>query len=249
MLIELLSMSNYGNYNIKLASILGLETAVYLNELMNINEKALRKKKLTDNSFIIDRNYIESRTTLTPEKQQELEINLIKLGILERNDADNINLNISSLTSILAAPDEDLKAMVKIVKKTKTTTSKTKKQEAIVEALKAAIVTTNEELVKSYGEWIDAVVAKNNWMSKKAVVSAQNLIDEFSDRNLDVALKVIEIATINGYADMSWAINSYKRNYNVAYQEVAGFYSNPSPTVQTSPTTPKPKVRLSEEVF
>ena len=98
MLIELLSMSNYGNYNIKLASILGLETAVYLNELMNINEKALKKKKITDNSFIIDRKYIESRTTLNPEKQQELEINLIKLGILERNDADTINLNISSLT-------------------------------------------------------------------------------------------------------------------------------------------------------
>jgi hypothetical protein len=38
MLIELLSMSNYGNYNIKVAHILGLEAAIYLNELLNIKD-------------------------------------------------------------------------------------------------------------------------------------------------------------------------------------------------------------------
>lgn len=249
MLIELLSMSNYGNYNIKVAQILGLETAVYLNELMNINEKAVRKNKITDNCFIIDRKYIESRTTLNTERQQELEVNLIKLGILEHSSNDNINLNITALTSILAAPDEDLKAITKIAKKTKAANSKTAKQEAIINSLKGSIVTTNEELINAYGEWIEAVVAKVNWMSKKAVTSAQAVIDEFSNRNLDVALKVLEIATINGYADMTWAIKSYKRNYNVSYQEVAGFYSTPSTSTTSSTSTPKPKVRLSEEVF
>ena len=48
MLIELLSFSNYGSYNVKLANVLGLETAVYLSEIMNINERALRKNKLDD---------------------------------------------------------------------------------------------------------------------------------------------------------------------------------------------------------
>lgn len=248
MLIELLSMANYGNYNIKLAHILGLEASIYLNELMNINEKALRKKKLTDNAFVIDRDYIESRTTLNPTKQQELESTLIKLGILEIvEEANNINLNISALTAILAAPEEDLKSIEKIVKKTKSSSSKTTKQQQCIQALKQNIVTTNDELVSAYHEWIEAVVAKNNWMAKKAVVNGQQLVDDFSQRNLDIALKLLDIATTNGWADMSWAINSFKRNYNISYQ-----ISTPSrPVSMKEPKeTPAPtKVRLSQEVF
>jgi hypothetical protein len=57
-------------------------------------------------------------------------------------------------------------------------------------------------------------------MSKKSVTSAQTLIDEFSNHDLDIALKVIEIASINGYRDMSWAINSYKQNYKLNYKVV-----------------------------
>ena len=33
-----------------------------------------------------------------------------------------------------------------------------------------------------------------------------------------MALKVVEIAAINGYRDMEWAINSYKQNYSVKYK-------------------------------
>ncbi len=249
MLIELLSMSNYGNYNIKVAQILGLETAVYLNELMNINEKAVRKKKIDDNIFIVDREYIQSRTTIEPIKQEELETNLIKLGILEKTEkSNNINLNITALTSILAAPEEDLKGIAKIAKKTKNSTSKSTKTEQIVNSLKGNIVTTNEELNNAYSEWIEAVVAKVNWMSKKAVVAGQQQIDEFANRNLDVALKVIEIATINGYADMSWAINSYKRNYSVPYQ-VNPMTTAPMSESSNTSNGSKPKVRLGTEVF
>ena len=63
MLIELLSSSNYVNFNIKVAQILGLKSAIYLSQLMDINEKAIRKNKIEDNFFTIDRKYIESRTT------------------------------------------------------------------------------------------------------------------------------------------------------------------------------------------
>ena len=55
-------------------------------------------------------------------------------------------------------------------------------------------------------------------MSKKSVVSAQTLIDDFADHNLDVALKIIEIASINGYRDMEWALNNYKQNFNLKYK-------------------------------
>ena len=71
-------------------------------------------------------------------------------------------------------------------------------------------------------------------MFKTSVMSAHNAIDIFSQRNLDVALKVLEIATINGYRDMSWAINKYKNeNKNIKQNFV-----NPRPFVESKPAVP-----------
>ena len=64
MLINLISLSNYQSYNVILARTLGLYEAVYLNALIEINEKAIRKNKLQNEHFLVDRKYIQSRTTL-----------------------------------------------------------------------------------------------------------------------------------------------------------------------------------------
>ena len=110
MLIELLSSSNYVNFNIKLAQILGLKPAIYLSQIMDINEKAIRKNKVNNNYFTIDRKYIESRTTLTADEQSAIEKDLLNIGILERDTEkkNTISLNITMLTSIMMTPDEDL---------------------------------------------------------------------------------------------------------------------------------------------
>lgn len=238
MLIELLSMSNYGNYNIKVAHILGLEQAIYLNELMNINEKAFRKNKLNENFFTIDRTYIQERTTLTEEKQKEIETNLLKIGILEKteNNSDTLSLNITTLTSILMSPDEKLIKNISNLAHLKP--SKSAKANSIKANLRQYIETTNEELRTAYGEWIDTIYTKNGWMSKKQVTVAQSVIDNFSNRNLDLALKILEIATVNGYKDMTWAINNYKRDYNVSYQITA----SPQVIDDTPPS-------VSDEIF
>ena len=47
-------------------------------------------------------------------------------------------------------------------------------------------------------------------MSQRAITIAQKRIDEESNRNLDVALKILDIATVNGYKDIEWAIKIYK---------------------------------------
>ena len=85
MLIELLSMSNYVNFNVKLAHILGLNTAIYLSQIMDINEKAIRKDKVDKNFFTIDRNYITSRTTIAEKEQKEIENNLQYPGQIKVN--------------------------------------------------------------------------------------------------------------------------------------------------------------------
>ena len=79
MLIELLSSSNYVNFNIKVAQILGLKAAIYLSQIMDINEKAIRKNKVDNNYFTIDRKYVESRTTLTRDEQVAIEHDLLEI--------------------------------------------------------------------------------------------------------------------------------------------------------------------------
>lgn len=219
MLIDLISLSNYGYYNIQVANILGLETAVYLGILLDINSKAIRKNKVEDNFFTIDRDYITQRTTLSISKQKEIEKILSDVGVLciSKKDEDSFNISISALYTIVGNDDNTdlIKDVKKIISKKANTRTKT---DAIKDTLKENVVTSNKELREAYYDWIDSVYAKQGWMSKKSVVSAQTLVDDFSKHNLDVALKIVEIASINGYRDMEWALNTYKQNYNVRYK-------------------------------
>ena len=243
MLIELLSTSNYSQFNIKVAHIIGLTSAVYLNELMNINEKAIRKNKVTNECFVIDRKYIQSRTTLKEEEQLEIEANLLKIGVLQKdeNNPDVISLDITALTTILMEPDETLIKNIKDIVKTSKTTTKLSKAESVKNNLKKAIVTDNEELREAYYEWIDSAYEKNGKLPKAAVVSAQQVVDDFAQGYLDVALKLIQIATIHGHREMMWAIDAYKRDYKINFLK---------PQITPTQTVPvQNEVKLSGEVF
>ena len=242
MLIELLSSSNYVNFNVKLAQILGLKPAIYLSQIMDINEKAVRKNKVSDNYFTIDRKYIESRTTLTRDEQVAIEKDLLNIGILEKNaeKKNTISLNITTLTSIMMTPDEDLLKDISSLSKGK---KKRTKSEVIEETLKDNILTTNVELREAYYEWIESVLTKKGMMTKAAVLHAQPTLDTFCNRNLDVALKVLEIASIHGYEDINWAINSYNKEFKVNYNTPSNVTNKPTVFV---PTT---RCKMSDEIF
>ena len=76
-------------------------------------------------------------------------------------------------------------------------------------------------------------------MSKKCVIEAQAVVDNFSQRNLDVALRVIDLASIHSYRDMNWAINKYNQEHTVNY------------VLNSKPSIPREvkKAQLSDEVF
>ena len=118
MLIDLLSTSNYVSYNVNIANLLGLKMAVYLSELMNINNKAIHKRKTNSKyGFILDRDYITIRTTLTKEEQLDLDKTLVEFGVLELEDS-YLNLDINKLASILMSDSKELVQDVKrLVKK------------------------------------------------------------------------------------------------------------------------------------
>ena len=215
MLIDLLSTSNYISFNIKVAEILGLKAAIYLAELMNINDKAIRKDKMDESSFILDRDYMAKRTTISVDEQLEIDMNLIKLGILERRDMqrDCLTIHLNILTAIMMTPDESLVGNIKKISMPKRT-----KKENIVNNLKAAVLTTNAELKEAYYEWIDSVIAKDGWMQKPAVTIGQKIVDSYSNHDLDVALCIVNIAAMHGYRDIKWAINVYEKDYRIGFE-------------------------------
>lgn len=238
MLLDLLSRNNYVSYNIKVAEILGLHSAIYLSELMNINDKAIKKSKTKDNYFTVNRKYITQRTTLSVEEQHKIDKQFFDIGLLklDNSNKDTVTLDIAVLTSLLAGNEEIIKDLKKIVKNISQPKKLTKVQEQC-ELMKTYITTTNVELYSAYCDWIDAVYAKLGWMSKKAVTVGQHLVDETSNHDLDVALKILDIATVNGYKDMTWAVKMYHDNYKPRYN--ISVVSKPQQTA----------THLGEEVF
>ena len=218
MLINLISTANYCSFNVNLANIIGLQEAIYVSELININEKAINKNKITDEGyFTVDRKYICDRTTLTKNDQLKIDKILADLSIIHKveNKQNVMCLDLQILTSLLMNKNEAISKDISILIKNKKRT----KQQIITDELKNNIITDNKELKSAYNDWIDSVMAKEGWMSKQAIIFAQQCIDKFSNRNLDVALEILSIASINGYRDISWAINKFiekNKNYLVS---------------------------------
>ena len=239
MLIEMLSTSNYVSYNIKLAELLGLHASIYISELMNIHVKAYNKDKLDNEHFRLVRSYMTARTTIDEAEQLEIEEYLIKLGILEKGeDSDVMSLNINNLTAIMMSPDEQLIDKAKKKRKRATNAAKATKDDKIKSNLKSNLRVQNPELKEAYEGWIDTIYDKQGWMSVKCVTVAEATVDEFSNRNLDIALKLLEIASVHGYRDIQWAINKYNQEFRVSYST--------SPEVRKVVTN---NSQLSEEVF
>lgn len=212
MLLDLLSSNNFVSYNVLVAQVFGLHSAIYINELMIITEKAIRKNRLTDGFVQLDREYIKSRTTIPSEDQLEIDKKLISMGLLDKNEVGQINLHIEELFSIIvnndAALNKDITDIMSKIKQAR----KPSKTEAISDKLKSYIVTTNPELREAYIQWIDAVVLKEGWMSAASVSIGQQIVDRYANHDLDIALSIVRIASINGWRDMQWAINDLGKN-------------------------------------
>lgn len=236
MLIDLLSMDNYVNFNIQFANILGLHTAIYLSELLNINEKAVRKKKTKDNFFTVDRKYIKDRTTLDVTEQKEIDKCLLSLGILkqDKDNSDTLILDLTILTSLVSSEPTTIKDLQKIVKNA--LPKKRTKAAAIADNLKARLEVKNPELYELYCQWIDTVIHKQGWMSATSVTTAPQVLDAYCDHNLDLALEIMKIASLNGYRDIQWAINKYEEDHKVSYKPAKVSNSRDS-------------IRVSSEVF
>lgn len=221
MLVDLLATDNQVSYNIKVAQVLGLHSSIYITELMNISTKANQKAKLIeDKYFVLDRKYITKRTTLGVDEQLAIDHKLGQLGILQKpaGGVDTIFIDIDKLAATLISDDE--KYLTKISKKAEVKTAalpgvkQTLKQKKIIE-MKSYITITHTELRKALEDWVEGVYENpKGFLSKKAVELFQRDVDTFANGDLDIALKVVEIATIGGYREAAWAIEKFNKDYS-----------------------------------
>ena len=246
MLTDLMCTDNYAMFNVKVANVMGLHAAVYVNEILNITQKAQQKRKIVDGYVTIDRDYVHHRTTIFPEEQISIDKKLVGIGVLSvaENNPDNIQLSVDTLANLVAADDANLlRKVTKLTEVKSVVQSSTKmsmRQKTILE-LKDFIKCSNEELLNAYRDWVDGVYANpKGYLSKRAIIVFQRDVDEFARGDLDLALKIIEIATINGWRCAEWAINTFKKDY------AKDFYAN---YTQVAPSVPQRSVSLSDEVF
>lgn len=242
MLTELFSTNNYVSFNIKVAEVLGLHTAIYVSELININNKALHKNKINEAGYFkVDRKYITSRTTLQSDEQKQIEDKLVEIQILQidPNDRDAFKIDINNLANIAISDDvKFLKDVSKITANVKQP-KKTKRQ-SYIEVLKDCAAHENAELNQAYMDWVDGVYANpKGFLSPKSVKVFKETVDNFAQGNLDLALKIIDIATVNGYRDATWAINVFNRDFAAEFNR----------KYRMNPPVAQKKQKLSDEVF
>ena len=75
---------------------------------------------MEENYLVIDRKYIEERTTLSEEEQNKIDEQFIQAGIMTKRNTNSICLDINRLISIICCEDDlVLEDLTQIFKKTK----------------------------------------------------------------------------------------------------------------------------------
>lgn len=221
MLTELLNSKNYISFNIKTAQIFGLTTAVYVAELLTILDRAIEKEKIIDKEYFkLDRKYVFSRTTLSIEEQLRIDAKLMKIGILmkHKDDPDTLKIDVKLFISVVSSEDVDLVTdLSKKLGGIKSRDTKESKRQAIITALKNSIQCSDYELLTALRNWVDAIFAnpKGNYLSNASIKLFQDTLNQYTKGDLDLALRLVQIATIQGYRDCNWAISVYEKDKKI----------------------------------
>lgn len=212
MLLDVFDNDNSISVNYRTIQIFGLPTAVYLTELINIYKKATRKNKLVeDGYFKVDRKYVNNVLCLTPEEQIICDLNLIKTSVLKKSsdNPDILKIDVKLYLSLLCSEDmklyDDVKKQMKVQKPKGT---KESQRQQYINVLKNSIECSNYELLTALRDWVEGVYARpNGFLSKSSIKIFQDTLNSYTKGDLDLALRVVQIATVQGYRDCQWAIN------------------------------------------
>lgn len=217
MYVDLLNSNNYLSINISLIQKVGLNEAVYLSELLNILKKAMKKNKLIEGNYVkVDRRFISSRTTLSPDKQREIDAKLIGLDLLASHPTmkDVVSVNSLGIVSLISLDESELEkdaldAMTRAFRAKTDSESNHLKGKAIAKRLKQAVITPNAYLRSLMNAWIDAIL-ENSSLTKDAISDFQKTVFGYSS-DVNVVKEVLSVAIRNRYAYADAAIDAYEK--------------------------------------
>lgn len=216
-MLKALDSSNYFQFNITAAQILGLNNAIYCSELINIYQKAEKKKKLFNNYFIVKRDYIAKRTTLNSTSQYECDASLKKIGIIKvsKENPDMIKFDYDKFVQIITGEDDaSLKEISKMVRKLTTHEIKEAKQKSKKEDLHEFVASGNALIDEKLRNWID-VTCEKTFMSKETILDFQKVLMQYIKVDVKKGLRIVEIATSQAWTSCVQAIASYEKEQEV----------------------------------
>lgn len=219
MLFDLLDTNNLAMYNIKLAHVIGLTSAVYLNQLLTIQNKANKKSKLDDEGyFVLNRSFITSQTTLTKAQQESIDNDLIKLEILSKKD-NKLKLDLEVIGSIITNDDKKFNAdLSKIAKANKECRAEAKRA-SILKALKNNITINDVELTPALEDWVEVCYEGNAKINKVTVKKFIEDLNNTTRGDLDMALALVKVASANCYTTLAWAYNKWESEKSVQIKQ------------------------------
>lgn len=216
-MLNALDASNNIQFNISAAQILGLHNAIYCSELINIYNKAKKKKKLYEEFFILNRPYVAHRTTLDINTQYECDAALKKIGVVDVNkdNPDMVRFNYDKFAQIIAG--DDTKFLNDIAKKAKTSSPsevKEAKKKKVIEMLQEKVNSGNANVDIALRHWIE-VTCEKVYMSTDTIMDFQKVLMQYAKSDLKKAMRVVEIATAQAWTSCVQAIASYEREQEV----------------------------------
>lgn len=219
MLFDLLDTSNLASYNVKLAQVIGLAGAVYLNQLITIQNKATKKSKIDDEGYFdLSRTFITSQTTLTKSQQESIDNDLIKLEILSKKD-NKLKLNLDVIGSIITNDDKKLNSdLSKIAKANKECRAEAKKA-SVLKALKNNITIKDVELTPALEDWVEVCYENNVKINKVTIKKFIEDLNSTTQGDLDMALSLVKVAASNCYTTLAWAYSKWLNERSVQVKQ------------------------------
>lgn len=211
------------SYNVRIAKVFGLCSAVYLSIMLSEQYKAVTDNKLyKDKYFACSRDFIYQCTVLGEGKQKEIEENLIDCQVLVMLPFPNNSkkfyyyIDENKLDRIVREYKENDTSRQPEVKKMKTLVPVenlpkiSAKQREINTALKA-ITEKDSELYELYKEWIEVLVTKNGYAAQSAMRINQEDLNKFAKDDRNVKKELLRMAIKTGWKDINYCINDYKK--------------------------------------
>lgn len=218
MYLDLISPYDNLSINLKLASLMNLNCAVYWAELLNVYSRVVKKKLdetlENDGFFDLDRAYVERRTTLSAETQLECDAAFAKLEILtsDENDPNRIKLDVKKAISIIV--EDDLSEIREIRKKTKLNRNDEKlaKRNGMYQALCRRLTEQDKDALEALKRWIGAMLDAKKPMNGTVVAVFQNALDSYT-QDPKIKAQIADIAAIHAWPDFAWARDCFEKSY------------------------------------